>query len=536
MPAKEASPVSREKLLAFLLEHRSYPHRPTRIRLIETHASYVLLAAPYAYKVKKAVNFGFLDFSTLEKRYYFSEREVMLNRRLCPGVYLGVVPISLRAGSLAFGPGGEIVEYAVKMRKLRGRYFMLRLLQNDKVGTEQLDRCVWRLKKFYEAQQPTDEVTSWGQIEKLKISTEENFRQMEAFIGFTISRPAFETIRLYTDDFYALNVELFESRIREEWIRDCHGDLHLEHIHIAPRRLSIFDCIEFNDRFRYIDVANDIAFLAMDLDYHGRPDLSRQFASRMGEALNDRRMLLLTDFYKCYRAYVRGKVESFHQNATGLPELARRESRERAGSYFRLALQYAVCGSESMVVIVMGRVGSGKSTLARSLGRELGSVVCSSDRTRKDLAGVPLYERSGGATRRRLYSAAMTKKTYEMLMYSAASQVKSGHSVVLDATFSDRQHRDQIVELLKSAGVRFYFVETQASEDARKRRLKERAGKFDEVSDARLEDSETLDRSYEVPELGKHGLVTVGTEGSEEMTVMEALKSLTRRPMKQEPE
>ena len=215
MSKKEVSPVSQDELLAFLLDARSYPHRPRQVRLKQTHSSYVLLAAPYAYKIKKPVNFGFLDFSTLEKRRYFSEREVELNRRLCPDVHLGVVPISLRAGRLTFGPGDEIVEYAVKMRQLEDRYFFLRLLKKDQIGTKDLDRIVSVLKAFYEAQKPTEEIAAWGRIESLKISTDENFRQTEDFIGFTISRPAFETIRFYTDNFYTRNAGLFESRLRD---------------------------------------------------------------------------------------------------------------------------------------------------------------------------------------------------------------------------------------------------------------------------------------------------------------------------------
>jgi uncharacterized protein len=176
----------------------------------------------------------------------------------------------------------------------------------------------------------------------------------------------------------------------------------LEHIHIAPKILSIYDCIEFNDRFRYIDIANDVAFLAMDLDYYGRPDLSKQCIVRMANALCDPPMLRLIDFYNCYRAYVRGKVESFHQSAPAIPEQERRDSRVRSEGYFRLALQYAVSGSEPKVVVVMSRAASGKSTLARCLGRELGWEVFSSEETRKALAGVPIYKRCGPAIRRRL--------------------------------------------------------------------------------------------------------------------------------------
>ena len=527
---KKVNPVSQEELLAFLLEPSSYPHRPKYVRLKQTHSSYVLLASPYAYKIKKPVNFGFLDFSTLEKRRYFSEREIVLNRRLCLNVHLGVVPISLREGRLAFGPFDEIVEYAVKMRKLDDRYFMLRLLKKGQVGTQELDRLVSTLKTFYEAQNPPEEVAAWGRIDKLKISTDENFRQTEDFIGFTISRPTFDTIRFYTDSFYLRNADLFEARVREQRIRDCHGDLHLEHIHIAPKTLSVYDCIEFNDRFRYIDVANDVAFLAMDLDFHGRPDLSRQFTVTMANALNDLGMLHLLDFYKCYRAYIRGKVESFHQSVPGLPEVERRASRARAGRYFRQALQYVVCGSEPKVIIVMGRAASGKSTLARSVGRELGWEVISSDHIRKEHAGVPPYKRCGPAIRRRLYSKATTRKTYDALLQNAINRLKERGSLIIDATFSSRQHRDELVQKLGTLGVAYCFIETQASEEALKKRLVEREGKLDEVSDARLEDFETLTRSYEVPaEVRKCHLVAMNTQRSLEATVVKTLEALAQR-------
>jgi uncharacterized protein len=529
---KATNPVSQEKLLAFLLDPHSYPHRPRYVRLKQTHCSYVLLVAPYAYKIKKPVNFGFLDFSTLEKRHYFSEREVMLNRRLCPDVHLGLVPISLHEGRLVFGSFDKTVEYAIKMRKLEDRYFMLHLLKKGQVGSPEMDRLASTLKTFYEAQNPTPEITAWGRIEKLKLSTGENFRQTENFIGFTISPPAFESIRFYTDNFYLRNAGLFEVRVQEQRIRDCHGDLHLEHIHISPTSLSIYDCIEFNDRFRYIDVANDIAFLAMDLDFHGHPDLSRQFTEKMADVLNDRGMLRLMGFYKCYRAYVRGKVETFHQSILELPKSGRKENRVRAGRYFRLALQYVVCGSEPMVLVAMGRPASGKSTLARSLGRELGWKVFSSDRTRKKLAGVPLYRRCRPAMRRHLYSEEMTAKTYGRLLQNAIDQLKEGRSLIIDATFSSRQNRDALQKKLGTLGVDYCLIETQSSNETLQSRLVEREGKTNEVSDARLEDFETLTRSYDAPvEVGQHRLLTVDTEHSADLTLVETLKALAHRTL-----
>ena len=365
------SPASEKQLLAFLLDRCSSSPRPRSVRLIETHASYVCLAGPYVFKVKKPVNLGFLDFSTLEKRRYFSEREIFLNRRLCADVHLGVVPIRSREGKLTFGAGGVVVEYAVKMRKLDGRYFLSRLLKRKKVGRGELDRIVSILRAFYGSQEPSDEIVSWGRVDRLRISTRENFRQAKNFVSTTISRPAFETIRLATNAFYRRNASLLESRVRERRIGDCHGDLHLDHVHLTPARVSIYDCIEFNDRFRYIDHANDIAFLAMDFDYQGRRDLSRYLMKRMAGALRDQGIPKLMDFYKCYRAFVRGKVESL-QGAGITLESDRSKSRAKARRYFQLALQYAVCGSEPMVAIIMGRVGSGKRYSCSLIGTGVG--------------------------------------------------------------------------------------------------------------------------------------------------------------------
>jgi predicted kinase len=378
-------------------------------------------------------------------------------------------------------------------------------------------------------QQPTEELEAWGRIERLRISTDENFRQTQDFVGHTISRPTFETIRYYTDRFYASNKRLFASRIKERRIRDCHGDLHLEHIHVTPRALHIYDCIEFNDRFRYVDVASDTAFLAMDLDYEGRPDLARYFCTQMASALNDDGMPRLMDFYKCYRAFVRGKVESLHSVAHAAPEEERQASAERARRYFRLALQYAVAGSPPVVLAVMGRIASGKSTLARALSDELGWKVYSSDYLRKKMAGFPLFERSSAAARKRLYSAAMTEKTYDCLLATAEAQVQKGHSVILDATFARREHRALLAERFGKCGMTWRVLEAQASSVSVKQRLRARQVKPDEISDARLEDFALLTRLYEPPaELAAGQCAKVRTHGSLDQTVTRALQSLAR--------
>ncbi|HSH17049.1 MAG TPA: AAA family ATPase, partial [Verrucomicrobiae bacterium] len=432
-------------------------------------------------------------------------------------------------GRFAFGDAGPVVEYAVHMRKLPAGRFLDQLVARNRVGPGDLDRIARVLKAYYEAQQPTADIESWGRIERLRISTDENFRQTREFVGHTLTRPAFNTIRGYTDHFYARHKKLFAARIKEHRIRDCHGDLHLEHIHLTPRALHIYDCIEFNDRFRYVDVANDAAFLAMDLDFEGRPDLARQFASQMAVALNDDGMPRLMDFYKCYRAYVRGKVESLHSGTHTAPEEERQAAAERARRYFRLALQYAVAGSQPLVLAVMGRIASGKSTLARALGQELGWEVYSSDYARKRMAGFPLYERSSAAARKRLYSAAMTERTYDRLLATAAAQVAKGHSVILDATFARPAHRRLLAKRLGGRGLAWRVLEAHASDATVKRRLRVRATRTDEVSDARLEDFAALTRLYEPPgELPADRLAKVHTSGPLAQTVTKALQNLAR--------
>lgn len=525
--------AEQERLLPFLLNPNSYPHRPKRVRLVQTHGSFVFIAPPFVYKVKKPVNFGFLNFSTLEKRRHFCAREVALNRRLSPAMYLGVVPISVRGGRFAFGGEGEVIEYAVKMRKLSDSHFLDRLVARGAVGRDGIGRIAEALTAFYRAQQPAAEIEAWGRVTRLRISTDENFRQTGPFVGQTLPRPAFAAIRAFTDGFYSRHARLFSARVRERRIRDCHGDLHLEHIHLTPRALHIYDCIEFNDRFRYVDVASDAAFLAMDLDAKGRPDLARHFVAKMAAGLRDPGMLRLMDFYKCYRAYVRGKVESLHSVAHAAPEAERQAGAERARSYFRLALRYAVAGSRPLAVVVMGRIASGKSALAAALAAELGWEVVSSDRVRKELAGFPLYERTSEAARARLYSGAMTARTYARLCAVAEAAARAHRGIVLDATFATRAHREKMRARFARRGLDWCVIEAHADDRTVRRRLREREARPEEISDARLDDFAALTRLYEPPaELPKDRRITVRTTTSVEATLTAALTALAQRQVR----
>ncbi|HZJ14266.1 MAG TPA: AAA family ATPase [Chthoniobacteraceae bacterium] len=525
MSKRRAKPS--EALVAFLRDPKSYPHRPRSVRFVQTHASLVFIAPPFVFKVKKPVNFGFLDFSTLAKRRAVCEREVTLNRRLASRVYLGVVPIVRRRSGLAIGGRGKVVEFAVQMRHLGERGFLDRTLARGAVGVREIDRIATVLARFYKAQHPTADIEDWGHVGRLRVSTDENFAQTRRFIGQTISAGAFAAIRAYTNEFFQRHARRLERRVREGWIRDGHGDLHLEHIHLTPNAVTIYDCIEFNDRFRFVDVASDVAFLAMDLDFCNRSDLAQHFARKMARALHDDGMPALLDFYKCYRAFVRGKVESLQSIAPLAPAANRDAAAKRAGRYFRLALRYAVTGSNPLVLAVMGRIGSGKSALATALARELGCAAFSSDQLRKELAGRPLFKRTPPEQRARLYAPAMNRRTYAALRRRAAKEAKRGHCVIADATFGKALQRAQFKRALANAGARVIFLEAYAGDRTLRARLRRREACTHEVSDARVEDFAKLAGAYEPPAELKHNeLARVSTAKALKVAVGDVLRKL----------
>jgi len=485
-------------LLAFLRDPASYPHRPREVREIHTHASLVLVAPPLVYKIKKPVDFGFLDFSTLEKRRLCCLREVELNSRLAPGVYLGVEPVTREGEGYAFGGGGPVAEYAVKMAYLEPAGFLAARIKAGAAGGPELERVARTLADFYQKQPSPPDVAEWGRVAKLRISTDENFAQTRAFIGKTLSAAAFEAIRAFTESCYERRGPLFERRVAQGWIRDCHGDLHLDHIHVTDSALHIYDCIEFNDRLRHLDVAGDAAFLAMDLDHHGRPELARLFIRRLADLLGDSEMEDLMDYYKCYRAYVRGKVESLRAFVESGGDGGRGEAAAAARCYFQLALQYAVAGCSPVALAVMGRVAAGKSTLAAALSRELGWRLISSDVRRKELAGVPLHQRGDACGRRMLYAPEMTARTYESMIDDAAAALAAGQCVILDATFSSRMLRERLRDTLGDAHVKWIIAEVDDA--TTEHRLRQRDGRGDLVTDARSADMAMLNSAYEPPD------------------------------------
>ncbi len=327
------------EIIQALLDPQAYPDPPQKVELMQTQMSFVFLADDYVYKVKKPVDLGYLDYTTLEKRHFYCQREVELNRRLCPDAYLGILPVTGHGGQIIFGGQGEAVEYAVKMRRLPQAMMMNALLANDKVTPEMLAGVAEKLAEFHRQAETSASISTFGGLDTITVNTEENFTQTEKYLGHTISREQYQRIRAYTNRFIQGNAALFKKRMAEGRIKDCHGDLHAAHICFCDS-ICIYDCIEFNDRFRYCDVASEVAFLAMDLDHYGRADLSGDFVNAYVTRSQDEELRALLDFYKGYRAYVRGKVESFKLDDPHISPEEKAGVLTVARHYFELAESY----------------------------------------------------------------------------------------------------------------------------------------------------------------------------------------------------
>ncbi len=324
-----------------LLNPQAYPHKPQKIELVQTQMSFIFLAGDFAYKVKKEVNLGYLDYTTLEKRHFFCHQELELNRRLCPDAYVAVVPIVEEKCGLRVEGQGEAIEYAVKMKQLPQERMMDALLPRGQVTREMIAKVAQKLAEFHQRAETNREIADFGRSCVIRYNCDENFAQTEKYTGISINAEKYQHIKNYTNRFIDSNTSLFDKRVREGKIRDCHGDLHAAHVCFTDD-ICIYDCIEFNDRFRYSDVASEIAFLAMDVDRYQQAGLSHYLVNTYVKLSHDEELLELLNFYKCYRAYVRGKVESFKLDDPCIPEGEKAGILSVARSYFKLAESYTL--------------------------------------------------------------------------------------------------------------------------------------------------------------------------------------------------
>ena len=466
-----------------LLRPDRYDPSPEKVDLVQTHASWVFLAGEFVYKVKKPVNYGFLDFSTLKKRRFYCREELRLNRRLGGDYYLRVETVVRRDGEYFFGGPGEVVDYAVVMRRLPEEFLMRRLLAEGRLKAEDLDGLVDLLCDFYR-QAPVFTDGRFGTRRKVEFDVEENFAQTADFVNRTIKPADYRRISEFSRDFLKQNHKLFVRRVREGAVREGHGDLHMEHVCLVPGAPLVFDCIEFNQRFRRLDIVNDLAFLAMDLEENNRFDLAASFiegCSRQLDVLFEPKLLA---FYKCYRAYVRGKVISFLSADESLDEKARRDARERAARYFRLAAVYAG-PPPSGLILMAGVSGSGKSWLAKAMHDLWGIKWLRSDEVHKELFGLT-GQNAAAPFGEGIYNREATIKTYRLLAEKAAAVIDKGEAVIVDATNLKACDRKFFTDVAAELKVPVHLLVCRAPRKVLEENLRRRQKEGD-VSDADLE-------------------------------------------------
>ncbi len=463
-----------------LLDPRCHPHQPAAVTLVQTHISFVLLAGSEVYKIKKPARFSFLDFSTLEQRHHFCREEVRLNRRLAPGVYLGVLSICPDAGRYRLGAEDDpaAVEYAVHMRHLPQDRILTALLERGAVTPPMIDAVAELLVDFHRRAACGPQVQAAGDPAAIAAVLADNYAAVRPFRDRIISAADDDAIQAFCRAALERLAPLLRRRQAEQRIRDCHGDLHAEHVCFTDPPV-IFDCIEFTERFRYCDVAAEIAFLAMDLVYRGAPDLAAQLVGRYAALAGDPELPRLIPFYACYRAYVRGMVDALTSDEPEVAAAVRAAADAGARRHFALAYRYTWADSPCLVVVA-GLSGSGKSGIATALAARTGFVHLNSDVVRKQLAGLPPDARPGEA----IYSAAHSERTYTALIEGAREALAGGRGVILDATFQLRKGRDAARALAAQCGIPVLIVECTCGPDEVRRRLAARQASGTNPSDA----------------------------------------------------
>lgn len=423
-----------------LLDSGAYPHPVVEpIHHIQTHISHVFLTGGYAYKIKKDVDLGFLDYTTLEKRKHFCEREVELNRQFAPHLYIETVPVYKASGKHSLIPGGDIVEYAVKMHQFREEDVLLKVFERGELSGADVLELARQLAHVHAGAGTDDAVAAYGTPDAVRQMATDNMNIVRPFIGRTISAETFAAIESRTNNFFEQHQTLFQKRVKAGRIRECHGDLHLNNICRYEGRLQFFDRIEFNETYKNIDVIYDLAFLLMDIRFRGRADLATLLLNEYLEQTGDYEGALLLPVYLSMRAFIRGEVQSILASESGVDDAVREAAAEEAARYFEFALN-ALSPSDPRIILVGGVSGSGKSHLARQLAPALEAIHLRSDAVRKHLAGVPLYERHHD-----LYAKEMTEKTYAMLIDLGTRLAQQGRCVILDATWLDVSRRKRVL-------------------------------------------------------------------------------------------
>ncbi len=470
------------RTLVQALQHpRLYPHPVAGFDLRETHISWVLLTGPFAYKIKKPVDLGFVDFSSLAQRHFFCTEEIRLNRRLAPDLYVDVIPISGTPEHPRLDGRGSPFEFAVKMRQFTADATLDRLLPS--IRPDQIDRLAQDMAAFHHGVARADQDASFGTSALIARVISESFERIPSHGPFAEHQRALQELRHWLFRFHLAHTDEFETRKRKGFVRECHGDLHLANLVLLHDRITAFDGIEFSEHLRWIDVINDVAFTVMDFQARGQPALARRFLNRYLEFTGDYEGLRLLPFYKVYRALVRVKVAGL-----AFTQGQGRGVSSHVADFVRYlsAAQSLTEANAPWLIIMQGLSGTGKSTVSETLLEQTGAVRLRSDVERKRLFGLSPVEQSSRELKPAMYGGETTRKTYDHLQALAQQLLLSGYPVIVDATFLKRQHRDTFRKLAASMHVPFLILATQALPTTLRQRIADRARESSDASEADL--------------------------------------------------
>ena len=471
-----------------------YPHPVKDLSQQETHISKVFLTGQYVYKIKKPVDLGFVDFSSLERRHYYCEQEVSLNKRLTDDIYLGVVPIGYDGRQFDMDGSTDAVEYAVQMRQLPAAFTMHNLVAAGRLFPDDLNRLAARLAGFHKSARHVLDANGRSYAQA---ACTENFRQIMPHSGKLLDADRYDYIRAATFNFFIRNKGLFEKRIADGYFRDGHGDLRTEHVYFTPDGcIQVLDCIEFNEHLRVVDTASDLAFLIMDLEFQRQTQTARDLLQTYYQLCDDPGLLGLMDFFKCYRAMVRCKVNCIQLISHDLSNQRQNTLAAEAQCYLNLAHYYARRFGRPTLWVFCGLPGSGKSTIATRLADILSIDRYNSDKIRKALHGLGPLAHTDLSVDEGIYAAEISANVYDQLYAMARKAICEGCSLVLDATYSAASNRGKLKALADDCGVRILFVECRTRQDELERRLARRAV-TPSISDARLVHFEILKSRFE---------------------------------------
>lgn len=456
-----------------------------QVEVRQTHISVVFLAGPWVFKVKKPVRLPFLDFSTLELRRFFCDEEVRVNQPLADGVYRGVVPICQTARGLRVNGDGPVVEWAVQMERLPDDATFDARLRQDSLTVEQALKLAQRLARYHDSARHDPETASFGLFPRVAAAVRGNLDFAQTQQGLSLTAGVFDRLQRATEDALETVRLLIDQRAEAGFVRELHGDLHLDHVYLredrpAPRDLLIIDAIEFNTGFRCIDVVADMAFCVMDFAAHDRRDLGRVFSEEYFRGTGDHGGQRLLPLFASYRAAVRAKVSGLLAAESEVPRDQQQAALSRAQGFWLLALGLLETPRRRpALLLVSGLPGTGKSTLARGLGEASGFEVIRSDVVRKELAG----QTSGTAADygQGLYSAEWTDRTYEECLERATHLMKNGGRVIVDATFMEEHRREMFLNVARQLNLPALWLVCEADENVTHQRLNDRRG---DVSDA----------------------------------------------------